>query len=40
MTEADIAFFGQKDFQQVMVVKQMVEDLNVPDGDTNVPDHS
>ena len=30
LTQADFAFFGQKDFQQVMVVKQMVKDLNVP----------
>ena len=29
-TQANVAFFGQKDFQQVAVVKQMVKDLNVP----------
>lgn len=30
ITRADKAFFGQKDFQQVAVVKRMVKDLNVP----------
>ena len=29
MTQADKAFFGQKDFQQVAVVKQTVKDLNM-----------
>lgn len=27
---ADVAYFGQKDYQQALVIRRMVEDLNVP----------
>ncbi|PHR99762.1 MAG: pantoate--beta-alanine ligase [Blastopirellula sp.] len=30
MVPAEIAFFGQKDYQQACVIQQMVKDLNVP----------
>jgi len=30
MVGADVAYFGQKDYQQALVVQRMVEDLNVP----------
>jgi len=30
ISQADAAYFGQKDYQQALVVRRMVEDLNVP----------
>ncbi len=30
IVKPDYAYFGQKDFQQALIVKQMVEDLNMP----------
>ena len=30
LVPADVAFFGQKDYQQSLVVRQMVADLNIP----------
>jgi len=30
MVGADVAYFGQKDYQQAMVIRRMVEDLDVP----------
>ncbi|MDE3246254.1 MAG: pantoate--beta-alanine ligase, partial [Acidobacteriota bacterium] len=30
MVQPDLAFFGQKDLQQTVVIKRMVKDLNLP----------
>ena len=30
ISRADVAYFGQKDYQQVQVVQKMIDDLNVP----------
>ena len=30
MTEADLAFFGEKDWQQLQIVRRMAADLNIP----------
>lgn len=37
MTRADIALFGEKDYQQLLLIKRIVKDLNIPTEIIGVP---
>ncbi|MBX9876917.1 MAG: pantoate--beta-alanine ligase [Candidatus Obscuribacterales bacterium] len=39
MVEPTVAYFGEKDYQQLMVIRKMVADLNVPVKIVGVPTH-
>ena len=37
LTRADVAYFGEKDYQQLTLIRSMVDDLNVPTEIVGVP---
>ena len=37
MAQPDVAFFGQKDAQQALVIRKMVRDLDMPVGSRSAP---
>jgi pantoate--beta-alanine ligase len=37
LTRADLAYFGEKDYQQLVLIRSMVDDLNVPCAIVGVP---
>lgn len=39
MVQADVAVFGEKDYQQLLLIKTMVKDLNFPVNVVGVPTH-
>lgn len=39
MVQADIAVFGEKDYQQLLLIKQLVKDLNLPMDIVGAPTH-
>lgn len=39
MVQADIAVFGEKDYQQLMLIKHLVQDLNIPIDIIGAPTH-